>query len=225
MGLKRITSNPIRLRSKKCLLIYNTLVSFDNLMKHLRYIFYIKFDNDWQYLFKTECYKNKNPRTMIYLEFRYSPDIYTGKLNFQQNNKEINCTCWAVPNKDLVLTFLLKSGKSLEKDIDFKTNMDISLINDYISVLDYNFKVAELPVSSIKCTDKQYKSMLKYLEDFHMETQNPNPDLRILENRVSRITNYISRKVKMPEEIEVKYKEVKKILNQIKKAKRSVASY
>ena len=165
-------TNPIRLRSKKCLLTYeNTVISLDILLNHLKNIFCIKSDSYWKYILKREYYENQDPKTIVYLEFNHSPDIYTGNLTFKENNKDIVCKCWPVSNKELALTYILKSCKPLKNDSNFKTNMDSNLVTDYSNVLKYNelFEPSKHLSNSnfiFKRSNNQHRKMLKYYENF-----------------------------------------------------------
>ena len=101
-------SNPIRFRSKMCLLKYSPHIDHEKLKKLFKSRFKIQAESDWKYIIKDEFYKDSTSSTFAFLSFTRNQDVFTDRLNFTTNDSRHSCRCWVVRDKDLVLYTLLK---------------------------------------------------------------------------------------------------------------------
>ena len=91
--------NPIRLRSKIYLIIYQYENDFQTLKEHLKKVFKIKLESEWLYVLKKESYSNQEDEVLVYLEFQHSSDIYSIKLDVTLNNRTIKSNIWTLSDQ------------------------------------------------------------------------------------------------------------------------------
>lgn len=129
-----VFNQPIRVRSKICVLLYrNSEKSLTDIKSHLKTAFKIKADDEWQYIIKLEKVKGGQD-SLIYLELSQAPDTYTSKLIISQNGVKLLPSVWCFSEKSFALYSVLKFDESFNYDKYLLTNIDIEQLKSFKTI-------------------------------------------------------------------------------------------
>ena len=222
--------NPIRLRSKRILLIYYTNITVENIKLQLFDIFQIKNDQELEYYIKKEFYNKNKVKIFVYFQFKSKYDMYSSKLSIKNNNMKIEGEYWALDNNvSLGLRYLFQSIKKNENNVI--TNINTEIIKPLESILydgtvqnngdlvyDEDTFFINTPINKKLAGRKQMDLFEKHKGNFDAEYSKKNKDISKLQSIIGNFYNL--QKYQWSLEYDIEFKRYKKKLSDLKKERK-----
>lgn len=123
--------NPIRLRSRKLMIVYEFKFGVLELKKTLMSKFNIRDDKEFRYMIRSNKLINGKDECIVILEFNDKCDILSKHLNLVVDHKIIVGKCWGFNNNDIYMMYFFKTKKSNLLGDCFLSNFPEEHINHF----------------------------------------------------------------------------------------------
>jgi hypothetical protein len=130
-------SNPVRIRSKICLLEYPKLRKDDIqiLKDHIREVFKFKLNSDWEYVFKEERFLKNKSCLIVFIKCKKKPDVYSFNLNLSVRDIALEPRVWCFTEQELPMYIIMKLSN--ERPDNIHTNIQSATLQNHRRVIDY----------------------------------------------------------------------------------------